>query len=91
KVTIEGKTYPLHRVIFLLVEGRWPNGVIKHKDGRKDNNAWRNLVEVPYHNSISVENTGQVVPQVLAQKALFKKGTRAEHENFTVSGIHIIQ
>jgi HNH endonuclease len=32
-----------HRVIFVLVTGDWPSGVVDHIDNIKDNNKWQNL------------------------------------------------
>ena len=43
KVTLDGKTYPVHRVIWCLVTGQWPKGQIDHADLDGLNNSWRNL------------------------------------------------
>ena len=41
-VQIKGKTYQLHRLAFLYMNGSVPN-FVKHLDGNKNNNSWSNL------------------------------------------------
>lgn len=45
RVTHEGKRYTFmaHRVAWLLKNGKWPEGVVDHRDTNKTNNAWTNL------------------------------------------------
>ena len=38
-----GRSYQVHRLIWLLVTGRWPKGEIDHIDGDRANNRWANL------------------------------------------------
>lgn len=45
---IDGKTYLIHRVIFLIVEGRWPDPTVDHVDRSKINNRWVNLREASH-------------------------------------------
>ena len=45
-VTINRKHYQLHRVIWLFVTGKHPEGVVDHIDGVRDNNVWGNLRDV---------------------------------------------
>lgn len=45
QVTFGGKTYSAHRVIFAMVNGRWPEKRIFHRDGDKTNNCIDNLVD----------------------------------------------
>jgi len=40
-----GKTYKLHRLIWLYVTGEWPE-YIDHKNGVRDDNSWENLQNV---------------------------------------------
>lgn len=45
KVNYAGQSYLLHRLIWAISFGRWPNGVLDHKDGDKKNNKLNNLRE----------------------------------------------
>lgn len=42
-VKIFGKSYRLHRIIWLMVTGSFPEGVIDHDNLVKDDNRWLNL------------------------------------------------
>ena len=42
-VGVNRKTYKLHRVIWLLVHGEWPNGIIDHINRVVDDNRLGNL------------------------------------------------
>jgi hypothetical protein len=46
QVNVAGRLYLVHRIAFLIIEGRWPNDQIDHLDGDRTNNAWANLREV---------------------------------------------
>lgn len=39
------RVFKAHRVIWLLVTGRWPKKFIDHKNGIPDDNRWENLRE----------------------------------------------
>ncbi|WP_063927616.1 HNH endonuclease [Enterobacter asburiae] len=43
---IDGKKYLAHRLAFLLVHGRYPNGVIDHINGVRNDNRIENLRDV---------------------------------------------
>lgn len=43
---IERKNHFVHRLIWLLMTGEWPAGVIDHIDGDPTNNRWENLRDV---------------------------------------------
>lgn len=47
-VSIDDKLYRAHRVIFLMVEGRWPTELIDHRDLDRANNRWGNLREATH-------------------------------------------
>lgn len=40
-----GKLHRAHRVAFLFMLGRWPNGQVDHANGKRDDNRWANLRE----------------------------------------------
>ncbi|MBG24144.1 MAG: hypothetical protein CMF22_11915 [Idiomarinaceae bacterium] len=40
----DGKVYPLHRVIYTVVKGEWPDGKICHKNDDRTDNRWENLM-----------------------------------------------
>lgn len=44
-INVEGRQYPEHRLIFFIVEGRWPQPTVDHKDHDRANNRWANLRE----------------------------------------------
>jgi hypothetical protein len=44
-IRIGGKFYPVHRLAFLYMKGRWPEFFLDHKDGNPLNNRWDNLRE----------------------------------------------
>jgi len=43
---IDQVSVKLHRLIWLLVTGKYPTGEIDHKDHNKSNNVWSNLRDV---------------------------------------------
>lgn len=40
---INGRLYLVHRLIWTIVEGRWPRKEVDHHDGVRNNNRWKNL------------------------------------------------
>lgn len=38
-VIIDGKQYAVHRLVFLLVNSRWPSGDVDHKNGTRSDNG----------------------------------------------------
>lgn len=45
KLRIDGVTYSGHRLAWFYMTGKWPEKLIDHKDGVRDNNKWNNLRE----------------------------------------------
>ena len=41
--SVDGKRYLVHRVIWCMVTGEWPEHTIDHEDTNRQNNAWINL------------------------------------------------
>lgn len=44
-IGIAGHVFSAHRMAWLFVHGRWPNGMLDHRDLNRDNNAISNLRE----------------------------------------------
>lgn len=42
-VSVDGKLYLVHRVIWAMVTGVWPEHTIDHADTHRANNSWLNL------------------------------------------------
>lgn len=45
KLFINGRKYRAHRLAFVYILGRWPTGMVDHKDMDRSNNRWANLRE----------------------------------------------
>ena len=43
RLSIDGRTYKAHRVIWLWMTGEWPKKDIDHVDLNRSNNCWKNL------------------------------------------------
>lgn len=43
RVTVDGRSYKVHRIIWAIQTGEWPSSDIDHIDGVRDNNKWSNL------------------------------------------------
>jgi len=42
-ISIDGKEYRAHRLVFLYKTGKWPKGQVDHIDHNRLNNRWSNL------------------------------------------------
>ncbi len=45
QIEIDYRLYKLHRVIWLIVTGKWPKHQVDHKNGKRADNRWKNLRE----------------------------------------------
>jgi hypothetical protein len=54
RVKIRGESYSLHRIVWLMHYGNWPEYEIDHIDGNKQNNRIENLRDVP--RSVNCQN-----------------------------------
>lgn len=43
QIGLHGEKYYAHRLIHVLMTGRWPKGPIHHANGNHDDNCWRNI------------------------------------------------
>jgi hypothetical protein len=53
-LNVKGVTYLVHRVIWLMVYGKWPKGYLTHLDGDKTNNMLSNLAEKSYYENTKI-------------------------------------
>lgn len=44
-ISLDKRMYKAHRLAFLYMEGRWPDGEVDHLNGDRAYNAWDNLKE----------------------------------------------
>jgi hypothetical protein len=56
QMTICDKTYDIHRLIFLLIDGQFPTDDVDHIDGNRINNKWVNLRKVS--RGVNLHNLG---------------------------------
>lgn len=77
QLSILGRPYPLHRLIFLYMKGRFPKEDVDHKNGDRLDNKWSNLREVTRHRNLknvgirSTNTTGHIGVHLRADTGKF--------------------
>jgi len=69
RIRIKGRLYLLHRVIYALMKGVWPDDLVDHRDTNADNNRWLNLR--PATNSQNGANRSATTKNQLGTKGVF--------------------
>lgn len=46
-VSVFSKQYRAHRLAWLWMTGKWPDNEVDHANGKRDDNRWSNLRDVP--------------------------------------------
>ena len=59
KICLDGQLFMGHRLAWLYVTGCWPSGTIDHRNGRRSDNRFANLRDVPQQ----VNTQNQASPQ----------------------------
>lgn len=98
-VSLCGRDYPAHRIIWLMQTGSFPKGHIDHIDHNEKNNAWVNLREVSQaennrNNSKRSDNTTGITGVWIHNKYKYKKymaEIRDSSGKKHVKGFHTIQ
>ena len=54
-VSINGRLYGVHRVVWLLHTGKWPKSLLRHKNGKKFDNRPNNLAETTHYDNIDTK------------------------------------
>jgi hypothetical protein len=67
-IGLDGGHHYAHRLAWLYMTGRWPDGEVDHEDRMRTNNRWKNLRAAPVgqnaHNSGQRKNNTSGVPGV---------------------------
>lgn len=64
-ICINGLSYTASRLAFLYVTGSFPKGAVRHKNGHKDDDSWKNLQDVkiediPKRRKLDIRNSSGV-------------------------------
>lgn len=55
-ISVDGALHLSHRLAWLYMTGEWPKNNIDHKNGRRDDNRWANLRDVPQRVNLENQN-----------------------------------
>lgn len=84
-VTVDGRTYPAHRLVFLFVYGEYPSSDVDHKNLKRDDNRLENLRITNRRNNML--NISSHKDSVLGKKNIFyRKDTGKYSVRATVNG-----
>lgn len=80
--------YKVHRIIFMMMTGHWPDGEIDHKNGNKTDNSWINLrlcthLENMHNQKMHSDNTSGITG-VSWHKRIKKWQASIRHDNRTI-------
>jgi hypothetical protein len=73
-IAVDGIIYREHRIIWLLVTGKWPSQFMDHRNRRRDDNRWRNLREATRVQN--GQNRGLNKDNTTGVQGVFPSGTR---------------
>ena len=74
ELSVEGVTYRAHNLAWFYMTGRWPNGLIDHRNLDKSNNSFRNLREAKYQQNSA--NTARQRNNSLGLKGVTRHGNK---------------
>lgn len=74
RIRIDGRFYFAHRLAWLYMVGRWPENMIDHQSGARDDNRWVNLQECDW--SQNAQNTQAASRSRSGLKGVFWHGQR---------------
>lgn len=74
QVPVDGKAYPIHRIIYKIMTGNDPIGVIDHINQDHTDNRWANLRDVNVR--VNRLNTKARADNALGIKGVFRRGNK---------------
>lgn len=74
QVRVGGKLLLAHRVAVFLMTGKWPDGLVDHKNGVKDDNRWDNLRDATH--TINMQNMREAPGGKVLALGVRKRGSK---------------
>ena len=90
RLSIDGKTYPEHHIVWLMTHGRLPNNLLDHINGVKDDNRPCNLREATHSQNtcnrrgvtgVTLHKGGKFQAQIKLQGRSYYLGLYANRED----------